>query len=61
MVGDAFDLPPNLISDTLTNATSIVADVFPLTALIAGIVLGLLIVSWIVRAIRGRGMDETEE
>lgn len=60
MVGNAFEIPTDFITDLLANATSIVADVFPVTALVAGIVLGLLIISWIVAAVRGRGMDETQ-
>lgn len=58
MVGDAFALPPTLISDTLANAGTVIGDVWPITALLAGIVLGIAIISWIVSAIRGSSEEE---
>jgi len=52
MVGDAFALPPTFIGDITANASDMIDSVWPIIALIGGVVLALGVASWLIETFR---------
>jgi hypothetical protein len=47
-------LPSNFVSLVSANAGTIFSDLAPVAMLIAGVMLGLFVINWVIRAIRGK-------
>lgn len=51
MPPELFTLPVDAIDQVTANATQTIADVWPIAALVFGVLLGLVIISWLIGGI----------
>jgi len=47
-------LPTNFVTDIVANASTIVTDLSPYTTLIIGVLLGVVVISFLVHAIKSK-------
>jgi hypothetical protein len=54
-------LPTNFVTLVSANAGTIFSDLAPAATLIIGVLLGLFVISWVIKAIRGKTYDENDQ